>query len=54
MTDVAYLPDFFDVLRALQKGKLTLAFPILLNKVGEDAINPIKDRLNLNLIQVFI
>lgn len=54
MTDVAYLPDFFDVLRTLQKGKLTFAFPILLNKVGEDAIYSLKDSLNLCLIQVLI
>lgn len=54
MADIADLPDFFDVLRTLQKGKLTFAFPILLNKVCEDAVYSLKDSLNLSLIQVLI
>lgn len=54
MADVAYLPDFFDVLRTLQKGELTFTLPILLDKVSEDGINPLKDSLNLCLIKILI
>lgn len=54
MADIADLPDFLDVLLALQERQLAPALPVLLDEVAEDQVDAQEDGLDLRPIEVLI